>query len=283
MRIAVFAVLAVLSFSSAAAPVRAQQRVLRVAVVITPDVLLTDLIGFFERASGYRVTLQITENVFDVARAGGADLVIAHYGHQGTEAFIADGLGRWPRMAFANQAVLVGPASDPAGIRGLSDAADAISRIARRGGEFLVNNAPTERYLADVLWRTAGSPAKSGWQVDLQLRDQAAIETAAQRGAYTVWGLVPFVRLQQMRAEQGRPLGLEPLVMADSLFQRVMVSIVVNAARIAGVDQAGALAFERFLLDPSTQSRMRAFRHHGLTAQTWWPAGRNNAGTDLGF
>jgi tungstate transport system substrate-binding protein len=218
-----------------------------------------------------------------VARAGGADLVIAHYGHQGTEAFIADGLGRWPRMAFANQAVLVGPASDPAGIRGLSDAADAISRIARRGGEFLVNNAPTERYLADVLWRTAGSPAKSGWQVDLQLRDQAAIETAAQRGAYTVWGLVPFVRLQQMRAEQGRPLGLEPLVMADSLFQRVMVSIVVNAARIAGVDQAGALAFERFLLDPSTQSRMRAFRHHGLTAQTWWPAGRNNAGTDLGF
>lgn len=283
MRIAVFVLIAALALTAATRPLHAQQRVLRVAVVNTPDVLLDDLIGFFERASGYRVTLQITESVFDVARAGGADLVIAHYGHAGTEAFMTDGLGRWPRMVFANQAVLVGPSGDPAGVRGLKDAAEAINRIVQRGGEFLVNNAPTERYLADVLWRTAGSPAKSGWQVDLQLRDQTAIETAAQRGAYTLWGLVPFVRLQQQRAQQGRPLGMDVLVAGDALFQRVMVSIVVNRARIAGVDEAGALAFERFLLDPSTQSRMRAFRHHGLAEQTWWPAGRNNAGTDLSF
>jgi tungstate transport system substrate-binding protein len=283
MRVAASLLVFAITIVGMAWPLHAQQRVLRVAVVITPDVLLNDLIGFFERATGYQVRLEITEGAFDVARAGNADLVIAHYGHPGTEAFMADGLGRWPRMVFANQAVLVGPSSDPAGIRGLTDAAEAMRRIAERGGEFLVNNAPTERYLADVLWRTAGSPAKSGWQIDLQLRDQTAIEMAAQRGAYTLWGVVPFVRLQEQRRQAGRPLGMDALVVRDSLFQRVMVSIVVNAARIRGVDEAGALAFERFLLDPSTQSRMRAFRHHGLTDQTWWPAGRNNAGTDLGF
>ncbi len=278
--VASLAVLA-LTIAVASLPLQAQQRVLRVAVVNTPDVLLADLIGIFERGTGYQVALQITEGVFDVARAGRADLVIAHYGHAGTEAFMSEGLGRWPRIVFSNQAVLVGPSSDPAGVRGIADAAEAFRRIAARGGEFLVNNAPTERYLAEVLWRTAGSPAKSGWQIDLQLRDQDTIEMAASRGAYTLWGLVPFVRLQEQRLQQGRPLGMDALVVGDPAFQRVMVSIVVNPARVQGIDQEGALAFERFLLDPSTQARIRAFRHHGLAGQTWWPAGRNNAGAEL--
>jgi len=272
---------AVLAGAAPLSHAQVQGRTLRVAVVNTPDVLLDALIPAFEQITGYDVVLEIGEGAYDAARQGRADLVIAHYGHADTEAFIAQGLGRWPRMVFSNQAVLVGPSSDPAGVRGLPDAATAIGRIAERGGEFLVNNAPTERYLADVLWRLAGSPAKSRWQVDLQLRDQTAIETAARRGAYTLWGLVPFVRLLQQRAGQQRPLGLEPLVLRDPMLQRVMVSVVVNPARVAGVDEAGALAFERYLIDPSTQARIRQFRHHGLTEQTWWPAGRNNAGSEL--
>ena len=257
------------------------QRTLRLAVVITPDVLLDSLIQTFEAESGYHVVMQITEEVYDLAREGKVDLVIAHYGHRGTEPFMSEGLGHWPHMVFSNQAVLIGPSSDPAGIRGLTDAAEAISRIAQRGGEFLVNNAATERYLGEVLWQAAGAPPKRGWQIDLGLRDQPAIEMAAQRGAYTVWGIIPFVRLQQQRLEQQRPLGMDALVIGDPLFQRVMVSIVVDASRIPGVDEDAARAFEHFLLEPRTQARMRQFRHHGLSVQTWWPAGRNNAGAEL--
>ena len=257
------------------------QRTLRLAVVITPDVLLDELIDTFEAESGYRVVMEITEGVYDLARDGKADLVIAHYGHPGTEGFMADGLGHWPHMVFSNQAVLIGPSSDPAGIRGLTDAAEAIRRIAQRGAEFVVNNAITERYLVDVLWQAAGAPAKRGWQIDFGLRDQPAIEMAAQRGAYTVWGIVPFVRLQQQRLEQQRPLGMDALVTGDALFQRVMVSIVVDASKIRGVNEDAARAFERFLLEPRTQARMRQFRHHGLPGQTWWPAGRNNSGAEL--
>jgi tungstate transport system substrate-binding protein len=282
MRIALV-ILSIAIALAAPVPVDAQNRVLRIAVVNTPDILLESLIPLFERGTGYRVTMQVTESVFDLARAGQVDLVIAHYGHQATEAFMADGLGRWPKMVFANQAVMVGPSADPAGIRGLSDGAEAMRRIAQRGGEFLVNNAPTERYLADVLWRAAGSPSKSAWQLDLQLRDQAAIEAAESRGAYTLWGLVPFLRLQQQRQLQQRPLGMSALITDEVLFQRVMLSIVVNPSRVNGIDEQGARGFERFLLDPSTQALIRSFRHDGLTVQTWWPAGRNNPGTELGF
>lgn len=250
---------------------------IRVAVVNTPDVLLNALLPAFEAESGYRVTLQITEGVFDVARAGRADLVIAHYGHQGTEAFMTDGLGRWPRMLFSNQAVLVGPLPDPVGIRGMADAVEAFRLMVRRGGEFLVNNAPTEKYLADVLWESIGRPAKAGWWLDLGLRDQTAIDAASARGAYTLWGLVPFVRLQA----ENRNLRMDALVTQDPLLQRVMVSIAVNPARVPVANEAGAAALQRYLLSPATQTKIRQFRHHGLPYQTWWPAGRFNQGSEL--
>jgi hypothetical protein len=59
-----------------------------------------------------------------------------------------------------------------------------------------------------------------------------------------------------------------------------MVSIVVNPERGPGARAAAADALQRFLLEPATQARIRAFRHHGLRDQTWWP-GRNNAGSEL--
>jgi tungstate transport system substrate-binding protein len=250
--------------------------ILRVAVVNTPDVLLNELLPEFTRKTGYAIRLQVTEGVYDLARQGMADLVIAHYGHAGTEAFMTEGLGQWPRMVFANQAALIGPSTDPVGIGNTNDAVEAFRRIVERGGEFIVNNAPTERYLAEVLWEAIGRPDKEGWFVDLGLRDQQAIEMASRRGAHTLWGLVPFVRLRDQR-----PLGMEALVVNDPLFQRVMVSIVVNPERAPRVHFEAALELQRFLLAPATQARMRQFRHHGLGAQTWWPAGRNNAGTEL--
>lgn len=251
--------------------------VVRAAVVNTPDVLLNALLPAFEAETGYRVTLQITESVFDVARAGRADIVIAHFGHAGTEAFMTDGLGRWPRMVFSNQAVLAGPIQDPVGIRGMTDSVEAFRLMVRRGGEFVVNNASTERYLAEVLWDSIGRPAKTGWWLDLGLRDQTAVDAASARGAYTLWGLVPFVRLQAA----DRNLRLEAMVTQDPLLQRVMVSVVVNPARVQGVSEAGALALQRYLLSPSTQAKIRRFRHHGLPYQTWWPAGRFNQGSEL--
>lgn len=266
-----------LSFALIASVAAQSAPIVRVAVVNTPDVLLNTLLPEFEAQSGYRVTLQVTEGVYDAARAGRADLVIAHFGHGGTEAFVTDGLGRWPRMVFSNQAVLAGPQRDPVGIRGMADAVEAFRLMVRRGGEFVVNNAPTEKYLAEMLWEASGRPSKTGWWLDLGLRDQAAVEAASARGAYTLWGLVPFVRL---RADN-RDLRLEAMVTQDSLLQRVMVAVVVNPARVQGVNEAGALALQRFLLAPATQARIRQFRHHGLPGQSWWPAGRFNAAAQL--
>jgi ABC-type tungstate transport system permease subunit len=86
-----------------------------------------------------------------------------------------------------------------------------------------------------------------------------------------LWGLPPFLRLK--RAE---PIALEPLVTAAPELQRIMVSIVVNSAKVPGANEAGARAFEAFLLTAKIQAWIRAFRYPDLDQQAWWPAGRHN-------
>jgi tungstate transport system substrate-binding protein len=257
--------------------------VVRVAVVITPESsgLLRQLLADFEKQTGNKVVIDSRQDVFGLARDGKADLVLAHYGHSGTEGFCAEGLGLWPRPVFSNQAALIGPLSDPARIAGTRDAVEAFRRIARDRAPFIVNNAATEKYLADMLWQAAGKPDRADWYRDKGLRNQAttkdAIEAAVKEKGYTLWGLVPYLKYQ----EEHPACGMKALVTDDPLFQRLMVTVVVQPEKIKGVNVEGAKALERFLIAPQTQARIRAFRVPGFDGPVWWPAGRNNSGAFL--
>jgi len=256
----------------------AQPPRVRLAVVNTPDDLLRELAPEFEKQEGYRIEFAyIGEEPHEAARKGEADVVISHFGHPGTEPFLADGMGLWPVMIFANQAVLIGPPGDPANLRGVSDAVEAFRRIAESGARFLVNNAATERYLAQVLAEAAGRSIQADWYVDSGLRDQPAVQAASRMGAYTLWGLPPFLRYKAATADQA----LEVFVSDDSIFQRVMVSMVVNPEKVEGINVEGARALQRFVLLPATQARIRAFRYPGFDRQAWWPFGRHNSAARL--
>ncbi len=257
----------------------AQSSVVRLKVVNVPvdSGLLAQLLPDFERTTGYRVEVDKRgDDLYDAARQGTADLTISHYGHVGVESFMADGLGLWPRAVFSNQAVLIGPATDPAGIRGIEDAVEAFRRIAASRSKFLVNNAGTEKYLAQVLWEASGRPDRGDWFVDQGLRDQASVQTAGNMGAYILWGIVPFLKFKETT-----PSSLQALVTDDPLFQRVMVSIVINPDKLSGINAPGAMALQKYLSAPSTQAQIRAFRYPGLDRQLFWPAARDNSSSFL--
>ena len=84
-------------------------------------------------------------------------------------------------------------------------------------------------------------------------------------------GLPPFLRLKRQTS-----LDLEPLVVGDSVFQRIMVSMVVNPKKVSRVNVDGANAFQNYLIAPATQAQIRAFRYPDFDQQAWWPAGRHN-------
>lgn len=298
----------ILLFIAALGPAAGAQSVtVRLAVVPSPNEtgLLRSLLPDFERQSGYRVTIYAGEDLFDVARAGGADLVIAHYGHHDTEAFMAQGLGLWPRTVFGNQIAILGPADDPARIRGLQDAGEAFRRIAAGPTtRFVANNSAILKYIESMLWEMAGRPAREPWFIDAGLSEAQGMERAARLRAYYLFAVPPFLRWQEACEERARRLGatrlpvlplappqaagdetlceMEPLVLAGPMPHRIMVASIVNAQRVQGVDVAGAAALQEYLLRPAVQARIERFRDPRTSLQVWRAAGLHNSGAALG-
>jgi tungstate transport system substrate-binding protein len=256
------------------APAAAATGTVRIASVPTAveGGLLPILLADFEKASGRKVELTIaTKDVYDTARAGGCDLILSHYGHKQAEAFVTSGFGEFPRTVFSNQSAIFGPPSDPAGIRGVTDAFDAFGRIAKARAPFIVNDLFGQRYVAEVLWHAAGSPSREGWWIDPKENREEVLQMAADKKGYTLWGLTPFARAQK---ELER--ALEPLVYADPILQRLMVTIIVTREKVPTVNFEGAHALQSFLLEPSTQAKMHATHYPGLAHSAWSPAGRHN-------
>lgn len=255
-------------------PAAAQQPPLRLALVMVPDDLLRPLLPMFLKQTGIAATIVYTgQDPYGVARKGEADLVISHYGHEGVAPFVLDGFGLWPHPVFANQMALFGPPADPARVRGLASAAEALQRIASSKSPFIVNNSAGARYLEDIA--AAGLARTGTWYIDSKLENRTAVDAASKAGAYVIWGLPPFLRMKRQQT-----VNLEPLVVRDPLLQRIMVSVVVNPAKVAGASAKAAKSFEEFLLAPATQAWIAAFRYPEFDQQVWWPAGRHNSARD---
>ena len=266
-------VLLCVSVPGAQSHAQGDKAMVRLAMVNVPDDVVRPLLGDFAAQSGTRAEIVYTGNdPFAAGREGKADLIISHYGHEGVELFVTGGYGLWPHAVFANQIALLGPPSDPAHVRGLTDAADAMRRIAETRSKFLANDSDGQRYIEDILWAKAGAPAKGDWYMNHHTQGPQAAREASDAGAYLLWGVPPFIRLKPQAQ-----LKLEPLVTADPIFQRIMVAMVVSVKKVPGVNESGADAFQKFLLAPATQARIAAFRYPGLNQQVWWPAGRQNS------
>jgi len=254
------------------------RRVVRLAVVNTPlqSGLLPSLLPAFEEASGYEVRVYGGSDVLALAERGEADLVIAHLGKSGVQSFVSRGLGAWPHTVFSNQMVLVGPAADPAGVRGMTDPFAAMRRIADRRAAFICPADAGARYLCGLLLAGAGNPDLGAWYVESTEAKGQAIRQADARSGYTVWGSFPFERFR--RAHE---TGLQVMVWNTPIFHRVMATIVVNPERYPDVNAAGARALEAWLLSPAAQAAVAAYREDGLDRQTWWPAARSNNAAEL--
>lgn len=247
---------------------RSRVRVVSVPTAVEGQVLPT-LIAEFEQRAGTRVELTAIEDVYGHARAGNADVVISHFGHKQAEEFVMEGSGEWPRTLFSNQMALIGPKDDPAHVRGIDDAAEALRRIAKAKAPFVLNDIDGVRYLTDILWHAAGRPPKEGWFLDdRRYRKEEALRLAVAKQAYIFWGLTPFLR--------SKTEGLEPLVLSDPLLQRMLVSILVRSSKVPGVNVDGATAFQSFLLEPETQALIRTVRYPGEPRVLWVPGGRHN-------
>lgn len=261
------------------APALAPPSTVRLALVNVPDDVLRPMLPVFREQQGYSAVISYSGNdPFAEARAGRADLVIAHFGHAGVEPFITAGLGLWPKAVFSNQMALIGPSSDPAQVRGVRSLSEAFQRITATKSRYVANASAGATYLEQI----AAASMSSGRPMSIEsggLENAAAVRLASERGAYVIWGVPPFLRWKRQQAIE-QATDLEPLVIEDPTMQRIMVAIVVNPVAVKGVNSPGATAFQSFLLSPAIQARIAAFRYPDFDRQVWWPAGRHNSARD---
>ena len=137
----------------------AQERFIVVASTTSTEQsgLVGPLLPAFKRASGIdvRVVALGTGQALDTARRGDADVVLVH-DPAAEEKFVADGWGIGRRPVMYNDFVLVGPQSDPAGVKG-KDIATALQRLAASGAVFVSRGDKSGTHAAELrYWKASG-------------------------------------------------------------------------------------------------------------------------------
>ena len=126
--------------------------------------LFGHILPLFKAKTGIdvKVVSQGTGQALDTGRRGDADVVFVHAKPQ-EEKFVADGFGvkRYPVMY--NDFVLIGPKSDPAGIKGMKDIVAALKAIKAKGAPFISRGDRSGTHAAELdLWKVAGIDIAQG-------------------------------------------------------------------------------------------------------------------------
>jgi tungstate transport system substrate-binding protein len=136
-----------------------------------------------------RVVAVGTGQAIKLARNGDADVLFVH--HKPSELkFVADGFGVKRFDVMYNDFVVIGPSSDPAGIGGMKDVADALKKIAGAKTPFASrgDNSGTNKKEME-LWKDAGVDAKAAsgsWYRETGSGMGATLNTTAGMNGYTL-------------------------------------------------------------------------------------------------
>jgi tungstate transport system substrate-binding protein len=189
MLIAAVAAAAVLS----GAPVSAQDKSIVVSsTTSTQDSgLFGHILPLFKQKTGIdvKVVAQGTGQALDTGRRGDADVVFVH-AKSAEEKFLAEGEGvkRYPVMY--NDFVLIGPKSDPAGIKGMKDVGAALKAIMEKGAPFISRGDRSGTHIAEInLWKASGidiEKEKGPWYKSIGQGMGAALNTAGAGNAYVL-------------------------------------------------------------------------------------------------
>lgn len=216
--------------------------------------LLDVLVPLFERQTGYSVkTIAIgTGQALALAGRGEADVVLAHAPAL-EKKYIADGKMLNRRLVMYNDFVIIGPAEDPAKIKRMTKAADAMKAIASTGSRFVSrgDNSGTHN-LEKELWKLAGVEPQTGWYIESGQGMGATLGIADDRKAYTLTDRGTYLAFQKR-------VRLPILLEGDRPLLNLYSVMEVNPANGPKVNTAGGKAFADFMVSADVQRVIKTF------------------------
>jgi tungstate transport system substrate-binding protein len=208
------------------------------------DVLETN----FEKETGIRVRHvgSGTGAALNLARNGQIDLVIVH-AKSLEEKFVAEGFGTERIDLMYNDFVIVGPANDPAGIKGMKLAADALKRISEKKVLFISRGDNSGTHVAEMeLWKLAGIKPSGSWYEVYEkgsTGNAPTLQYTDQKAAYTVIDRATYLTLKDK-------IKLVVLVEKDEALLNYITLIPVNPQKFPKVNYQDTMIFVKWLTAP---------------------------------
>ena len=219
------------------------------------------LLPIFQHRTGIavKVIAQGTGQALDTGRRGDADVVFVH-AKSAEEKFLAEGQGVKRNPVMYNDFVLVGPKSDPAGIKG-NDIAAALKSIKEKQAPFVSRGDRSGTHIAELaLWnRDAGidiDKDKGGWYKSIGQGMGAALNMASASNAYVLSDRGTWLSFKNKG-------DLQILVEGDKrLFNQYGV-ILVNPEKHPTVRKDLGQEFIDWLLSPEGQKAIANYKING--------------------
>ncbi len=214
--------------------------------------LLDVLVPLFEAQTGYTVkTVAVgTGAALAMGEEGNADVLLVHA--PASEMVLMESGACTDRfLIMHNDFVIVGPADDPAAIRGMTSAGEAFGGIASAQASFASRGDDSGTHKKEKSIWADSTPAWAGYIESGQgMGDTLMI--ASEKGAYTLTDRATYL------ANQGN-LDLEILVEGDAVLLNVYHVMTVNPDNWENINYEGALAFANFLISDETQAIIKEF------------------------
>ena len=217
--------------------------------------LLDVLVPMFQEQTGYTVQTVAggTGAALKMAEEGNADVLLVHA--PASEKVLMDaGWGKDRMLVMHNDFVIVGPAADPAGIKGTATAVEAFQKVFAQGSLFISrgDDSGTNKMEISLWGKTGNDPKGAEWYIESGQGMGATLTIASEKLAYTLTDRATYL------ANKAN-LSLDILVEGDPALLNVYHVITVNPDKWSKSNYDGAMAFAKFITAPETQSVIGQF------------------------
>jgi tungstate transport system substrate-binding protein len=196
-----------------------------------------------------------TGQALKMSETGKYDLVLVH-ARALEEKFVADGFGTKRYDLMYNDFVILGPANDPAGIRGETNAATALRKIAQTQSAFVTRGDKSGTHVKELeVWKKAGLEPKGTWYIVFEQGAKGNAPTLAftnEKQAYTIMDRATYITMKSK-------ITLQILVERDEVLLNYISLIPVNPAKFPQVNYKDALQFIEWLQGKEAQVIIRDF------------------------
>jgi tungstate transport system substrate-binding protein len=242
-------------------PATAESIILASTTSVESSGLLPHIIPQFAARTGIsvHVVAEGTGKALDTARRGDADLLLVH-DPEAEAQFMDEGHGSTRRQIAWNDFIIVGPATDPAHVRGSKDSVTALKAIAALRTPFVSRGDNSGTHAAELrLWKIAGlSPgaARESWYRDVGGGMGQALNAASAMDAYTLTDRGTWLSFNNKGS-------LAVAVEGDPRLINRYDVIELNPQKHAGAKLAPAKVFADWLVSPEGQQAIGAYQVNG--------------------